>query len=149
MPACLITRGLPAILLPLLSACGSSGLVTAFPTSLDFGTVDFIADTPSGGYAPTALTVRNGGETELGVTVTGLDFERLCVDGFAASPIDIGTLSPGSSYVFTVGVCGYDREGGERDTLVSGAFSIDADGAEPVAVPWSFTPTLGLGGDSG
>lgn len=149
MPACLIPRSLAAVGLPLLSACGSAGLVTAFPTSLDFGAVDFLDDVPSGGFAPTVLTVRNGGEADLAIALTDVDFERLCVAGFAASPIDIGTLSPGSSYVLTVGVCGYDREGGERDTLVSGAFTIEADGAEPVVVPWSFTPTLGLGGDSG
>jgi hypothetical protein len=149
VPACLIPRCLSVLGLSLLSACASSGLVTAFPTSLDFGTVDFIDDVPDGGFAPTELTVRNGGESDLAILLTDIDFERLCVAGFAASPIDIGTLSPGSSYVLTVGVCGYDREGGERDTLVSGSFNIDAEGAETVAVPWSFTPTLGLGEDSG
>jgi hypothetical protein len=144
--ACLVAR-LGA--LALLAGCGESGLLTAFPTSLDFGSVDFIEETPTGGHAPIELTVRNSGDTELAVRLEDVDFDRLCVAGFAASPIDVGTLSPGSSYVFTVGVCGYDREGGERDTLVSGQLQVVADGAEAVAVPWSFTPVLGLGGDSG
>ena len=125
----------------LLFACGAAGELSVFPSSLDFGEVDFQLEMPEEGYGALTVALKNVGETDLDISVSHVDFDRLCLQGFTAEPIDLGTLRPNQSYSIKVGVCDYSRETGERDNLVSDYISIDHNGANsPSSIQWSFTP---------
>ena len=102
---------------------------------------------PDEGYDAQTVTVKNTGEEELDVILQSFDFNLLCLDGFTAAPVLVPTLDPGSSYVFTVGVCGYDEEAG-RDVETSGSLDFAADGLDGTqSVSWSYTPTIDLSDD--
>jgi hypothetical protein len=126
------------------AACGGEPVVNFSPARLDFGTVDFAEEVPEGGFAPIALTVRNDGERDLPWSLTTLDGERLCIPGIGEAPVELPDLAADASQTYTVGVCGYVAEAGDRDTLVTGSLRFDIDGAS-FSVPWGFTPVLGLG----
>jgi hypothetical protein len=129
--------------------CASNAEITVFPTSLDWGDVDFLSwpgDMEEPGYAPIEVTITNTSEVELTPSVTGIDLEHLCVAGFEGSVIDLPSLSPMSVYVLNIAVCAYSAEAGERDTVISGELSLGGQGVEPVSLPWSFTPVLGIAG---
>ena len=143
--------------LPLLCAvgfapgCKEKGAFTVSPSSLDWGEVDF-SDHPDDmeeqGYDAQTVKVKNTGEESLDVILQSFDFDRLCLDGFSAAPVLVPTLDPGSSYVFTVGVCGYVAEDGDRDSVVSGSLdfeAVDLDGTQSVS--WSYTPTIDIDQD--
>jgi hypothetical protein len=136
------------LLLTLLS-CGGLAEITVFPTSLDWGDVDFLdwpGDMEEPGYAPMQVTITNTSEEEVSPDITGVDLDHLCVEGFTASTFDLPTLSPMSSYILNIAVCAYSAETGERDTVVSGEIGIGGKGVEPISLGWSFTPVLGIAG---
>jgi hypothetical protein len=135
-----------ASLLALAAACGKGeGQLGVFPTALDYGAVDFLLEMPEEGYASTELLLTNTGEEPLTLTLLTLDLDHLCVPGFTSAPTALPDLDPGSSYSLFVGVCDYIEEDGERDSEVKGRIEIEGDNLpQLVAVPWSFTPVLGL-----
>lgn len=125
-------------------AC-ASGTLDVTPTSLEFGEVDFMEDVPSAGLNPIDLLLENAGEGELtNVTLSGVDAERFEVTGIVDS-----TLDEGQALQLTVGVAGYDIEGGELTTEVTGNFFVNADElSESVAIPWSYTPVRNIEDDT-
>lgn len=129
------------VLLQLL-ACGPEPVTFAFePASLDFGEVDFPPEMPDGGYAQLGLSVTNTGETDGVLSLPEPDPEIFCIAGFTTQefPVNIGTVNPGSTYVFTVGLCGYPP--GSAGTLLDTSFDIRTDGdPDTLTVPVSFTP---------
>jgi len=125
----------------LFLACGATGELSVFPSSLNFGEVDFQTEMPEEGYAALTVTLKNVGETDLDISLNHIDFDHLCLQGFDTAPISLGTLTPNQSYTIKVGACDYSRESGERDTLVSDYISIEHNGANaPSSIQWSFTP---------
>ncbi len=140
---------LPSLAAALLAGCARADLDVE-PEAIDWGEVDFLAEMPDGGYAPVDLAITNGGDAVLHAVLAEFDFDHLCAPGFAADrmPAELPPLDPGQTYAIPVGACAYSAEGGERDTEVSGAIVITADGSDPEAeIPWSFVPVLGLDED--
>ena len=129
------------------SGCSKdAGQLGVFPSALDYGAVDFLEEMPEEGYASTELRLTNNGEVPFTLTLATFDFDHLCAPGFASAPTELVDLEPDESYSLFVGVCAYSAEGGERDSEVSGEIVFESDDLDaPVAVPWSFTPVLGLG----
>lgn len=137
--------------LALLALGCSRGQLSLDPAELVWGEVDFQAEPLNceDGCDPLEATLRNDGEGDLAVRLpSGYDGDHLCIDGFTEpdSPLDLGILPPGASYILVIRVCGYLE--GERDTEVRGALRLDADG-EGFTWPWSFTPIRDFGEDTG
>ncbi len=135
-----MTKLLPLCLL--LSAC-ASGVLSVDPNPLEFGEVDFNQDLPSEGYNAQPIYLQNDGDKELELTITGVDDKRVLLTGQfeSESPFTLRAIGPGEYHNLTLGVIGYDVEGGERDTLVEGSFTIDAPTLkDPKKLTWSFTP---------
>ena len=126
----------------LLIACGSIE-ITPFPSSLNFGDVDFKEDMPDGGYTPIELALTNTGAKETELEVISFDFEHLCLEGYNGVPASLSTLASGSTFTLLVSVCDYIEEAGERDDLLTGSIDIDY-GKNTVSIPWSFTPILNI-----
>ena len=130
------------MLLVALLGCGREPVTfTLTPELLDFGPVDFPPEMPEGGYAPLQLTVQNTGETDGALTLPEPDPLVFCIAGFTTQefPIDVGAVNAGSTYVFTVGLCGYTP--GTAETVVSTSFDIDTDGdPATLTVPVTFIP---------
>jgi hypothetical protein len=126
----------------LLIACGSIE-ITAFPSSVNFGDIDFHQAKPSGGYNPTELALTNTGDKDVELEVMTFDFEHLCLEGYDSVPTSLNTLSSGATFTLLVSVCDYIEEAGERDDLLTGSIDIDY-GKSTVSVPWSFTPILNI-----
>ncbi len=127
-----------ALMMPL--ACSRGDLVTT-PSSLPFGEIDFLQDKPTSGYSPLEVELRNEGAKALDIYVTGLDSERLLLGAQLQldDPPILRTLESGQDTIITLAI--WDYEDGERDTQVSGSFSLRADGLkEPVNIDWSYTP---------
>ena len=125
----------------LFFACGASGELSVFPSTLNFGEVDFQSEMPEEGYGALTVALKNVGEVDIEITVDHVDFDHLCLQGFDETPIDLGRLTPDQTYTLKVGVCDYSREEGERDTLISDYISIEHNGANsPTSIEWSFTP---------
>ncbi|GDX79228.1 hypothetical protein LBMAG42_10390 [Deltaproteobacteria bacterium] len=140
-----IVRYDPCMIVPMLAvlaACGPEPVeFTLAPEILEFGTVAFPPEMPDGGYAELQLTVTNTGETDGNLTLPEPDPEIFCISGFTTQefPVDVGTVNPGSAYVFTVALCGYPP--GNAGTEVSTSFDILTDGdPETLTVPVTFTP---------
>jgi hypothetical protein len=137
-------RPAAALVLGLLSACGggSGNVATATPSQLDWGEIDFQQDMPDEGYDAVDFTVSNDGKADLDIVLRGFDTTRLRLGApllVRADPPTLPTLSPGQSMVMRLGVYAYAD--GDRDTLVSGSFELEAAGIkDPTSVPWSFTP---------
>lgn len=119
------------------------------PEELRFGEVDFSEEMPDKGYVPTELLLTNKSTKDLSIYITDFDFDHLCLQGFTALPIDLGSLSPESSYSAMVSVCDYIEENGERDDLLEGNIMIEYNEKYTLSVPWSFIPTLNLSEDTG
>ena len=126
----------------LLIACGSVE-ITAFPSTLDFGDVDFHQPQPDGGYTPIELALTNTGDKDIELAVTTFDFEHLCLEGFTSVPATLNSLSSGTTFTLLVSVCDYIEEAGERDDLITGNIDINYE-KESLSVPWSFTPRLNI-----
>ena len=133
----------------LLLACQNNLDLTAFPSNLTFGDVDFYQPMPDGGYSPLELSLTNTGEKEVDLEILTFDFERLCLEGYTSVPVPLNSLSPSSNFILLVSVCGYIEEAGERDDLLEGSIDIDYGGDELLSVPWSFTPVLNISNDTG
>ena len=133
----------------LLIACTGSLEVTPFPSSLDFGEIDFHQTMPDDGYSPIELNLTNTGEKEVSLDVISFDFERLCLEGFTSVPAALNSISSNSTFTLLVSVCGYLEEAGERDDLLSGSIEIDYGADTYLSVPWSFTPVLNIASDTG
>ena len=124
-----------------LAACGPQGDLTLTPERVDFGDVDFQQIRPDGGYSQTEIAVRNSGTVDLDLEIRGVDAEHVVLSAVFVSenPLTLTPLSPDGRVTLQLGV--WDYLPGERDTLVEGEFVIDSDDlADPVYVPWSFTP---------
>ena len=123
-------------------AC-NSGELTAFPSNLDWGEVDFREVPPEGGFAQEDISLTNTGTQNIDISLRGFDDKHLCLTGLEGKAQDLGTLEPEQSYALRVGVCDYIEEDGERDTLISGQIEITHTGANsPVYINWSFTPVI-------
>ena len=133
----------------LLFACQNNLDLTAFPSKLDFGEVDFHQSMPDGGFSPLELSLTNTGERDVDLTVVTFDFEHLCLEGYTSVPNSLGSLSPASNFILMVSVCDYIEEAGERDDLLEGFIDIDYGADSPLSVQWSFTPVLNISSDTG
>ena len=133
----------------LFFACQDSLDLTAFPSSLNFGEVDFHQPMPDGGFSPLELSLTNTGEKDIDLTVVNFDFERLCLEGYTNTPASLSSLSPSSNFILLVSVCGYIEEAGERDDLLEGSIDIDYGADELLSIQWSFTPVLNISTDTG
>ena len=132
----------------LFFAC-SQPEVTPFPSKLEFGEVDFQAPMPEEGYQAMALDITNTGEKDVSLEILSFDFERLCLEGYTSVPASLSDLSPDSKFTLLISVCDYIEEAGERDDLLEGMIDIDYGGSDVLQIPWSFTPVLNIGGDTG
>jgi len=130
-----------------LFSCNKSTLV-AFPSSLDWGEVDFSLAVPEEGFNPQSVTIRNNGESATSAEIYGFDFDHLCLAGFSSVPAEIGDMEPEDEFLLTVGVCDYAPDNGERDSTVEGVIEISYE-KEILSIPWTFIPVLGLTEDSG
>jgi len=122
-------------------AC-SSPEVIAFPSSIEFGEVNFREERPSEGYAAQDLQLKNTGEVETTLSLVAGDDLRLCFDGIESIPADLAPLPSESTFILRVGVCAYIVENAERDSELSGSLEFELDGNPGPSVPWSFTPVL-------
>ena len=119
------------------TACGGPVNIIPEPGNLDFGTVDFSADMPDGGYAPITLNLTNAGEGEVEIALRSFPFEYLCIPGFTNDG-DLGTsahggLQPGHWRLrLRAGAAGASSGRGNRHP---------ADGFT-YPVPWRFTPEV-------
>ena len=123
-------------------AC-STGSVSLSPNPLEFGEIDFNQALPDAGYNAQEIFLRNDGEEDLDLVITGVDDTRVLLSGqfVTQKPLTLMTIGPEQFHTLTLGVVGYDVEGGERDTLVEGSFIVDAPNLkEPARFNWSFTP---------
>ena len=127
----------------LLCLACSTGSVSLSPNPLEFGEIDFNQDLPEAGYNAKEVFLRNDGEEDLDLVITGVDDSRLLLSGqfLTQKPLTLMTIGPEQFHTLTLGIIGYDVEGGERDTLVEGYFIVDAPNLkEPARLNWSFTP---------
>jgi len=143
-----------------LAGCSSEVELTALPSSITWGEIDFIDTVPENGFSPQLIKLSNTGEEEItSISIDRLDgninqtcppsmeCNRLCVQGYENTPIDLGSLEPGDNSTFFVAVCEYVVETGERDDEVSGKIEISHSGTNsPTTIKWSFTPVLGVSG---
>ena len=136
-------------------ACADELKVGVAPSEVNFGTVDFRdwpSDMPAEGYGSIPVTVTNEGEKPLMLTMERADHDRLCVLGISAEmlPYEFPQLDPGQSILVQLGVCAYLAEEGDRDTLIADEVVLSIDKpAGQISIPWSFTPTVIQGGDTG
>jgi hypothetical protein len=133
-----------------LLGCSGDRLFVA-PTVLDWGEVDFHQEQPPEGYSAQTLLIRNERAGSVEVLLDDFDDLRLVLGAPNLTSDDPPRLPPlrsGDSHVLTVGVGGY--EPGERDTLVSGAFTVTTDNQRhAVGVQWSFVPIRNIPVDTG
>ena len=125
----------------LIIACASPE-ITAFPSSIDFGVVNFRETLPTEGYAAQDLQLKNTGTVETTVSLIVADDQRLCFDGIEAIPSQLSVLEPEATFTLRVGVCDYIEENAERDSELNGLLSFETDGEPGPEVPWSFIPVL-------
>jgi len=141
--------GLPLLALFLLGCSGDRLYVS--PTVMEWGEVDFQQEQPPEGYDAQILLIRNDRGGSLVVLLEDFDGLRLVLgapDLTSGDPPRLPALRAGESHVLTVGVGGY--EPGERDTLVSGEFTVTTENQRHAAeVQWSFTPVRNIPVDTG
>ncbi|MEC7948621.1 MAG: hypothetical protein VX265_13735 [Myxococcota bacterium] len=119
---------------------GDPTSLSASPTAVAWGEIDFQQDMPVEGYDEQAIMLTNESSEEVVVEVLDLDLEHLCSPGIPETPLEIGTLGPGQTLGFFVSVCDYSRERGERDTELRGAMAFGSSAGGRAEVTWSFTP---------
>ena len=140
-------------ILAVLVGCGPSGELTASTNKLTWERVNFAgfpSDLPDEGYEAQALTLTNTGKARLDLVINDFDFDHLCIQGYDANPVELPPLNTEQLLTVVIGVCGYDVEGGERDTLVRGSIDFDAGPLkEPKSIAFQFTPEVdqGSGGE--
>ena len=126
----------------LFFAC-NNGELTAFPSQITWGEIDFTSSMPEEGYDAQNIALNNTGTSILELTLQYYDDTYLCLDGLEAGMQTLGKLEPEHQYSLLIGVCNYEEDRGERDTEISGTISVTHTGANsPVEIPWSFTPVL-------
>lgn len=137
------------LLVVVLAGCGGKSTeLEISPPQVNWGELDFAEEPPDEGFEPVQLVIKNVGDNDVEVELTGFDFERLCAPGYSAVPASLGNVTAGGSVAVSVGVCGYSAEAGDRDSLVSGTIDVGVvDGEGSASARWSFTPVLDLGGD--
>ena len=123
-------------------ACNSE-LLDSSVTEINFGDIDFAEEMPEGGYERRTVEVENISKKTLEISIPNFDFEHLCLLRFTENPVEIGELSPNSTYKLEISVCDYIVENGERDSLVEGSVQIES-GENRLEIPWSFTPRLNI-----
>ena len=125
----------------LFIAC-AGGELTAFPSQIQWGDVDFQSAMPDDGYDARDITLTNTGSSNIELSLENYNDVHICLQGLDG-PQSLGTLEPEQSYSLLVGACGYLPEEGERDNEQSGMVSIKHSGDNsPVEILWSFTPIL-------
>lgn len=78
--------------------------------------------------------------------ISDFDFDHLCIQGYDSNPVELPPLNAEQMLTVNIGVCGYDVEAGERDTLVRGSIDFDAGPLkEPRSVAFQFTPVVDQG----
>ena len=128
----------------ILIAC-NNGELTAFPSSIQWGDIDFASTMPDEGYDATTIALNNTGTADIELTLQEYDDEHLCIDGLSPGTQELGILEPEQKYSLLIGVCNYASDEGERDTEIEGVISITHTGANsPVDISWTFTPVLNL-----
>lgn len=135
---------LPLTALLVGCAGGDPGSLVATPADIAWGDVDFQEEMPDVGYQETEIVLRNDAEEQVLVDVVAFDFDHLCSPGLPSAPFEVGTLTPGQQLSFFVAVCDYSREGGERDSELSGTVVFESDIGGRAEVAWSFTPVENL-----
>ncbi|MBW2255221.1 MAG: hypothetical protein JRI25_11555 [Deltaproteobacteria bacterium] len=138
-----------SLLALLLLGCSGDRLYVA-PTVMEWGEVDFQQEQPPEGYSAQTLLIRNERAGSVEVLIEDFD-DRLVLDApnlTSGDPPRLPPLRSGASHVLTVGVGGY--EPGERDTLVSGEFTVITENRRHAAgVRWSFIPIRNIPVDTG
>ena len=126
----------------ILFACGSREL-TAFPSNIDWGEVDFRENPPEGGFYQQNIALTNTGTKPIEIELSVFDSVHLCLTGLDGSPQSLGVLEAEQTYNLLVGVCNYVEEEGERDQELSGQIEIRHEGDDsPEIITWSFTPVF-------
>ncbi len=137
----------------ILGGCGPKGDLTTTPAKLTWDQVNFAgfpSDMPAEGYDAQAIVLENTGDARLDLVIEDFDFDHLCIEGFADNPVELPPLNVGQFLTLNIGVCGYDVESGERDTLIRGTVDLDDNSLDgPASVPFQFTPVVdqSTGGD--
>lgn len=122
-------------------ACGG-GELTAFPSQIQWGDVDFQSSMPEDGYDTRDITLTNTGTSNIELSLDDYDDIHICLKGLDKAQ-DLGMLEPEQTYSVLVGACGYQPDQGERDNEQTGVISITHSGVNsPIEIPWSFTPVL-------
>lgn len=122
-----------------LAGCGGAATeVEISPSPLDLGTVLFPTEMPEGGYASAEVEVVNVGEEAAELTLLPWEGDRLCVEGFpdASAGGALAAMSPGSTYLLVVQVCGHIP--GDFETTVEERLTLSAATGErfDLAVSW-------------
>jgi hypothetical protein len=126
----------------ILFAC-NSGELTAFPSNISWGDIDFRNNPPEEGFDAQNIALTNTGTQNIDIELGLFDNIHLCLTGLDGTPQSLGTLEPDQTYNLLVGVCDYIEEEGERDTEISGTIEIVHTGVEsPEVITWSFTPVF-------
>ena len=126
----------------ILFACGA-GELTAFPSNISWGEIDFRQSPPEGGFAQQDIVLTNTGTKAIDIELRVFDSVHLCLTGLDGNPQSLGTLEVEQSYSLLVGVCDYIEEEGERDQELSGQIEIGHTGIDsPEVIDWSFTPVF-------
>jgi len=130
------------IVLALMTLMGCSrGDLIATPSSIDFGEIDFQQDKPTSGYNPLEVTLSNEGSKALDIQVNGIDSERMLLGAQLEidDPPILRTVESGQQTISPLSIWGYND--GERNTEVTGSFSMNADGLkDSLKLDWSYTP---------
>ena len=121
---------------------GGGGELTAFPSQIQWGDVDFQSSMPEDGYDARDITLTNTGTSNIELSLESYDDVHICLKGLDG-PQSLGMLEPEQTYSLLVGACGYQPDQGERDNEQTGVVSITHSGSNsPVDILWSFTPVL-------
>ena len=133
----------------ILGCSNGGGELTALPSTLDWGEVDFHSAMPEDGYGAQDMFLANTGDEDVELELSGFDFGLLCLQGFTEAPASLGRLGPGQTYSLVVGVCNYVPENG-MGSQVDGSITVThtGEGGE-LSVPRSFTPVRRIAEDTG
>ena len=123
----------------------AGGELTAFPSKIIWGDIDFQSSMPDTGYSAQSISLTNTGTTNIELSLEEYDDIHICLDGLEGAPQNLGILEPEQSYSLLVGACGYQPDQGERDQEITGTIYVSHTGNNsPLAITWSFTPVLNI-----
>ena len=149
----------------LLIGCAAPSELSALPSSIQWGNIDFAQPMPEEGYSAETISLKNTGEEDIdeiiiedlqndfqvsgeaGVCPPNEDCNHLCLQGFDATPASLlqGSLPPGETFNAVISVCNYIEQAGERDDNITGNIEISFSGSDkPIYIDWSFTPVQNL-----